>query len=111
MDFYEMIVNSFKEVKARLKNDPTTNTNVSGYLAAELTLIVSLILLAIMLRHVNVILTIVLILALGLVLITNMPLMPKFAKEQDDSLNKMIFYVVLTLAILVTILYWGRINV
>ena len=111
MDFYSMIVNSFKGVKFKLKDNSISNENVSAYLAAELTLISSILLIAIMLRHINVILTVVVILGLGLFLITNMPLMPKLAKEQDDSLNKMMFYIILTLAILVTVLYWGIANV
>ena len=41
------------------------------------------------------------------VLIKNMPLIPKFKIEQDDSLDKMIFYAVMVLGIVVVFVYWG----
>ena len=44
---------------------------------------------------------------LAIVLISNIPLIPKFKIEQEDSLEKMIFYAVVTLAIIVVFLYWG----
>ena len=47
------------------------------------------------------------VLVLAVILVTNMPLIPKFKMEQDDSLNKMIFYAILTLAIIITFIYWG----
>ncbi len=36
-----------------------------------------------------------------------MPLIPKFKIEQDDSLDKMIFYAVMVLGIVVVFVYWG----
>jgi energy-converting hydrogenase B subunit G len=46
-------------------------------------------------------------LILAVVLIANIPLIPKFKIEQEDSLEKMVFYAVMTLAILGIFLYWG----
>ena len=102
-----MVVNSFKEVKMKVAKDSTTNESVSSVLAAELTLISTLLIAAIMLRHFNIVLAIVVILGLVLFFTTNMPLMPKIKREQDDSLEKMVFYAVLTLGTLITIIYWG----
>ncbi|MCL2687097.1 MAG: energy-converting hydrogenase B subunit G EhbG [Methanobrevibacter sp.] len=112
MELYDKIVNSFKgitSIKEKVKDDLTTNESVSSALAAELVLISTLLIAAIMFRHINIILTIVVVLGLALILITNMPLIPKLIKEQSDSLEKMMFYVILTLGILITIIYWGTI--
>ena len=37
----------------------------------------------------------------------NIPLIPKFKLEQEDSLEKMIFYAIVTLSIIIVFLYWG----
>lgn len=110
MGFYDRIVNSFKDIiniKGKLTRDPTTNESVSSALAAELTLISTILIAALLLRHLNVILTIIVVLGLGLFLVTNMPLIPKLKREQSDSLEKMTFYAILTLGILITLIYWG----
>lgn len=110
MGLYEKIVNSFRgiiNIKQRIKEDSATNESVSSALAAELTLISTVLIAVIMLRHISVLLTIVAVLALGLFLVTNMPLIPKLKREQSDSLDKMAFYAILTLGILVTVIYWG----
>ena len=70
-------------------------------------MIVSLVLSAILLRHVSVLLAGLVTLILAVVLISNIPLIPKFKIEQEDSLEKMLFYAVITLAIIVTFMYWG----
>ena len=110
MRLYDMIVNSL-DVKKKTIKDSATNESVSSALAAELTLISTLLIAAIMLRHFNTILTVIIVLGLGLFLITNMPLIPKIKREQDDSLEKMMFYTILTLGILITVVYWGTTNV
>ena len=46
-------------------------------------------------------------LMLAIVLISNIPLIPKFKIEQEDSLEKMLFYAIATLALIVTFMYWG----
>lgn len=110
MGLYDRIVNSFKDIiniKGKLTRDPTTNESVSSALAAELTLISTILIAALLLRHINVILTIIVVLGLGLFLVTNMPLIPKLKREQSDSLEKMTFYAILTLGILITVIYWG----
>jgi energy-converting hydrogenase B subunit G len=114
MGFYDRIVNSFKsitDIKGKISRDPTTNKSVSSALAAELTIISTLLIASLLLRHINIILTIIAILGLGLFLLTNMPLIPKLKREQSDSLEKMTFYVILTLGILITVIYWGTTNV
>jgi energy-converting hydrogenase B subunit G len=110
MQLYDIVFNSIKKIKNKIKQDPTTNENVSSVLAAELTLISTILVASIMLRHINIILTVVIILGLSLFLLSNMPLMPIIKSEQSDSLNKMMFYVILTLGILVTVIYWGVYN-
>jgi energy-converting hydrogenase B subunit G len=112
--FYDRIVNSLKNVsniKEKISQDSATNESVSSALAAELTIISTLLIAALLLRHINVILTIIVFLGLGLFLITNMPIIPKLQREQSDSLEKMTFYAILTLGILVTVIYWGTTNV
>jgi energy-converting hydrogenase B subunit G len=106
-----MVVNSFKGVKNKVVKDTSTNESVSSALAAELTLVSTLLIAAIMLRHFNTILAVIIVLGLGLFLITNMPLIPKIKREQDDSFEKMMFYTILTLGILITVVYWGTANV
>ena len=44
---------------------------------------------------------------LAIMLISNIPLIPKFKLEQDDSLEKMLFYAIVALVILATFMYWG----
>jgi energy-converting hydrogenase B subunit G len=100
MKLYDKIISS---IKSKFSN----NESVSGNIAAELTLIFTLLLSCLLLRHINVLLTVVIILGLAIVLLTNMPLIPKFKSEQDDSLNKMLFYGILTFGILITLIYWG----
>ncbi|KZX15668.1 hypothetical protein MBCUT_13660 [Methanobrevibacter cuticularis] len=111
MGFYDKIVESFTEIREKLSTDPATNESVSSALAAELTLISTLLIATILLRHISIILTIIIALGLTLFLITNMPLIPKLKKEQSDSLDKMLFYIIVTLGILITVIYWGTTNV
>jgi energy-converting hydrogenase B subunit G len=59
------------------------------------------------LRHVNVLLSALVTLILASLLISSIPLIPKFKIEQEDSLEKMLFYAVVTLSIIVVFLYWG----
>lgn len=107
MKLYDQIFDVVKQFKKLFSPGPVTNADVSGSLTAEIFLIVSLVLSAILLRHVNVLLAGLVTLILAIVLITNIPLIPKFKIEQEDSLDKMIFYAVVTLSIIVVFLYWG----
>ena len=104
---YDQIFDVVKQFRKLFSPGPVTNADVSGSLTAEIFLIVSLILSAILLRHVNVLLAGLVTFILAIVLISNIPLIPKFKIEQEDSLEKMLFYAVITLAIIVTFMYWG----
>ena len=81
--------------------------NVSGAIAAEFLIFVSLILAALFLRHVSVVASIIVVLLVAVLFFTNMPLAGKIKSEQSDSLEKMTFYVVVVLGILVAVIYWG----
>lgn len=107
MKLYDQIFNVVKQFRKLFSPGPVTNADVSGSITAEIFLIVSLVMVAILLRHVNVLLAGLVTLILAIVLISNIPLIPKFKIEQEDSLEKMLFYAVVTLAIIVTFLYWG----
>ncbi|WP_405274914.1 hydrogenase [Methanobrevibacter sp.] len=107
MKLYDQIFDVVKQFKKLFSPGPVTNADVSGSITAEIFLIVSLVLSAILLRHVNVLLAGLVTLILAVVLISNIPLIPKFKIEQEDSLEKMLFYAVITLAIIVTFMYWG----
>ena len=107
MTLYQKFLDSMKELKSSLSKDPTTMGNVSGALAAEFLVFVSLILAALFLRHINVIASIVVVLLVAVLFFTNMPLEGKIKSEQSDSLEKMTFYVVVVLGILVAVIYWG----
>ena len=107
MKLYDQIFDVVKQFRKLFSPGPVTNADVSGSLTAEIFLIVSLILSAILLRHVNVLLAGLVTFILAIVLISNIPLIPKFKIEQEDSLEKMLFYAVITLAIIITFMYWG----
>lgn len=107
MKLYDQIFDIVKQFKKLFSPGPVTNADVSGIVTAEIFLIVSLVLSAILLRHVSVLLSGLVTLILTIVLISSIPLIPKFKIEQDDSLEKMLFYAIVTLAILGVFLYWG----
>ena len=107
MKLYDQIFDVVKQFRKLFSPGPVTNADVSGSITAEIFLIVSLVLSAILLRHVNVLIAGLVTFILAIVLISNIPLIPKFKIEQEDSLEKMLFYAVVALAIIVTFLYWG----
>ena len=107
MKLYDQIFNVVKQFRKVFSPGPVTNADVSGSITAEIFLIVSLILAAILLRHVNVLLAGLVTLILAVVLISKIPLIPKFKMEQDDSLERMLFYAILVLSIIVVFMYWG----
>ena len=112
MFLYDLIVSRIREIQEKTKAEgPVTNISASATLAAEITLISAVLIAAIMLRKINVILMVVVVLALVVALIAAMPLMPRLRKEQSDSFHNMIFYVIVTLGILITLFYWGSSNV
>ena len=107
MKLYDQIFNVVKQFRKVFSPGPVTNADVSGSITAEIFLIVSLVLAAILLRHISVLLAGLVTLILAIVLIYNIPLIPKVKMEQDDSLEKMLFYAIVTLALIVTFMYWG----
>lgn len=107
MKLYDQIFEVVKQFRKLFSPGPVTNADVSGSITAEIFLIVSLVLATMLLRHISILLAGLVALILTIVLISNIPLIPKFKIEQEDSLEKMLFYAVLTLAIIVTFLYWG----
>ena len=107
MTLYQKFLDSIKGLKSNLSKDPTTMGNVSGALAAELLVLISLILSALFLRHISAIASMVVVILVAILFFTNMPLAGKIKSEQSDSLEKMTFYVIITLGILVAVIYWG----
>jgi energy-converting hydrogenase B subunit G len=107
MKLYDQIFNVVKQFRKLFSPGPVTNADVSGSLTAEIFLIVSLVLSAILMRHVNVLLAGIFTLILAIVLIYSIPLIPKFKIEQEDSLEKMLFYAIITLALIAVFMYWG----
>ena len=111
MKLYDQIFNIVKEFKKLSSPGPVTNADVSGSITAEVFIIVSIILAVMLLRHVNILLAGLVAFILAIVLISNIPLIPKFKIEQEDSLEKMLFYAILVLSIIVTFIYWGGLYV
>ncbi|MCR5027158.1 MAG: hydrogenase [Methanobrevibacter sp.] len=107
MRLYDQIFDVVKKFKELFSPGPVTNADVSGSLTAEIFLIVSLVIASLLLRHVSVLLAGLVTLILAIVLISNIPLIPKFKIEQDDSLNKMLFYAIMVLGLIVIFMYWG----
>lgn len=107
MKLYDQIFDVVKKFKELFSPGPVTNADVSGSLTAEIFLIVSLVIASLLLRHISVLLAGLVTLILAIVLISNIPLIPKFKIEQDDSLNKMLFYAIMVLGLLVIFMYWG----
>ena len=107
MKLYDQIFNVVKQFKKLFSPGPVTNADVSGSITAEIFIIVSIVIASLLLRHVSLLLAGLVTLILAIVLITNIPLIPKFKIEQEDSLEKMLFYAVLVLGLIVVFLYWG----
>ena len=107
MALYQKFLDSIKGLKSSLSKDPTTMDNVSGAIAAEFLVFVSLILAALVLRHVSVIASIVVVILAAILFYIAYSLAGKIKSEQSDSLEKMTFYVVVVLGILVAVIYWG----
>lgn len=107
MKLYDQIFYVVKKFKELFSPGPVTNADVSGSIAAEIFLIVSLVIASLLLRHVSILLAGLVTFILAIVLISNIPLIPKFKIEQEDSLEKMLFYAIIVLALVVVFLYWG----
>ena len=107
MRLYDELFYVVKRFKKLFSPGPVTNADVSGSITAEIFIIVSIVIASLLLRHVNVLLAGLVTLILAVVLIMSIPLLPKFRIEQEDSMNKMLFYAVITLGFIVIFLYWG----
>jgi energy-converting hydrogenase B subunit G len=91
--------------------EPVTNISATAMLTAEITLISSILIAVVMLRLLNKTLMLGLVVVLFLILLMAMPIMPRLRREQNDSLASMSFYVIIALAIIVSLFYWGNLNV
>lgn len=112
MSLYDIIINKIKEIQDYDKEgEPVTNIAASSTLAAEITLLSSILVAVIMLRYYSNALMVVAVLLVIAIIVFAMPIMPKLRKEQNDSLNSMVFYVILALGIITTLFYWGSLNV
>ena len=112
MSLYDTIINKIKQIQEYDKeNEPVTNIAASSTLAAEIALLSSVLVAVIMLRYFSNALMIIAVLFVVAIAFFAMPIMPKLKREQNDSLNSMIFYVILALGIIAAVFYWGNINV
>ncbi len=107
MAFYDLLLKSLREIKGTIKENPLTNTNVSGAIAGELVIISVSLLATLLFARINMLLAIFLGIICAVFILTNLPLIPKVIKEQNNSLNSMLFYVILTLGIMISLIYWG----
>ena len=110
MNLYDLIVKKIKDIQGT-GDDPVTNISTSSMLTAEITLISSVLVALIMLRLVSKVLMIVAVLVVLGVFLTSMPFMNRLRSEQNDSLYTMTFYVIIALTIVITLFYWGNLNV
>ena len=111
MSFYDLIIKRIREIQKTEDEEPVTNVTASAMLTAELTLIASLLIAVVMIRLIHPVLMIVMIIAVLIIALMAMPIMPKLRREQNDSFNNMIFYVVIALGIIIALFYWGNLNV
>lgn len=109
MTLYDFIINKIKAIQQ--SEGPVTNVSATSMLTAEITLISTILVAVIMLRHVSKILMIIAVIVVLFTALLAMPLMPKIKREQNDSLSYMLFYMMLALAIIITLFYWGSLNV
>ncbi len=111
MNLYDFIINKIKAIRSPDEEGPVTNVSATSMLTAEITLISSVLVAVIMLRNVSKILMIIAVIVVLFTALLAMPLMPKIKREQNDSLSYMLFYMMLALAIIITLFYWGSLNV
>jgi energy-converting hydrogenase B subunit G len=112
MNVYDIILKRIREIQEKAEQEePITNVTASAMLTAELTLIASALIAVVMLRLIHPALMIIIIIAVFIIAFMAMPIMPKLRREQNDSFNNMIFYVILALGIIIALFYWGNLNV
>ena len=112
MNIYDIILKKIKDVRMETGDDtPVSNMAASSMLTAEITLISSLLIAVIMFRLLNKTMMIALIVVIFALIYMAVPIMPRLKREQNDSLASMSFYVILGLAIVVVLFFWGNLNV
>ena len=112
MNIYDIILKKIKDVRMETGDDkPVTNIAASSMLTAEITLISSILIAVVMFRLLNKTLMIALVVLVFILVFLAMPIMPRLKREQNDSLASMSFYAILALGIIVTLFYWGNLNV
>lgn len=112
MSIYDIIVKKIKDIRIETDEEgPLTNVSTSSMLAGEIAIVSTLLLAVIMLRVVSKVLMIFAFILLLVLVVVAMPVMPKLKREQNDSLANMTFYVVVALGIIITLFYWGNLNV
>jgi energy-converting hydrogenase B subunit G len=112
MNIYDIILKKIKDVRMETGDDkPVSNIAASSMLTAEITLISSLLISVIMIRLLNKTLMIALVVLVLVLAFIAMPIMPRIKREQNDSLASMSFYLIIALGIIVTLFYWGNLNV
>lgn len=112
MNIYDIILKKIKEVRKDSGDEgPVTNMAATSMLTAEITIISSILIGVLMLRLVHRTLMLVLVVVVFALLFLAMPIMPRLKREQNDSLANMTFYVLVALGIIVTLFYWGNLNV
>lgn len=112
MNIYDIILKKIKDVRMETGDDrPVSNIAASSMLTAEITLISFLLISVVMLRLLNKTLMIAVVAVLFVLVFLAMPIMPRLKREQNDSLASMSFYIIIALGIIVTLFYWGNLNV
>ncbi|MBC7101446.1 energy-converting hydrogenase B subunit G, EhbG [Methanothermobacter tenebrarum] len=112
MTLYDSIIEKIREIEEKTKKEArVTNISTSAVLTAELTIVSTIFLVILMIRKVNIYIMVLVLLLMGFMLISMTPITVILRREQTDSFHKMIFYVILTFGVLITLLYWGNINV
>ncbi|ABC57821.1 hypothetical protein [Methanosphaera sp.] len=110
MNMYDKLVETLKSTFGDDPKKTLVNGSVtSSVMSAELVLIASLLVAALTIRLVSPALMVIVEVALIIIFMYATPIMPKLYKEHNDDINNMMFYAVLTLAIISIVFYWGGI--
>ena len=101
MNMYEKLVQTLKSTFGQDPEKTLVNgSKTSSIVSAELVLMASVLVAALTIRLVSPALMIVAVIGLMLLFMYVTPIMPKLYKEHNDDFNNMMFYAVLTLAII-----------
>ena len=110
MNMYDKLVETLKSTFGDDPKKTLVNGSVtSSVMSAELVLIASLLVAALTIRFVSPALMVIVEVALIIIYMYATPIKPKLNKEHNDHINNMMFYAVLTLAIISIVFYWGGI--